>query len=315
MSNRRDFLKQLGLGTAGLMTLNSFEWANLLEDRGLTTLTILHTNDMHSHIDPFPADHRKYPGMGGMARRASLIAQIRKEKEHVLLVDAGDIFQGTPYFNYYGGEVEFKLMNQMQYDCATMGNHDFDNGLEGFNKMLPHANFPFVCSNYDFTDTLLEGKTHLYKVFKKGPIKIGVFGIGIELEGLVNEPLFSGVKHLDPIERANHWAKHLKHEEKCDLVICLSHLGFEYKSQRISDKRLAQSTTNIDCIIGGHTHTFLDIPVEIVNKEGNKVMVNQAGWAGLRLGQIDFIFDRESGKKLTRDTALLYSKNRARKIG
>jgi 5'-nucleotidase len=148
----------------------------------LTRLTILHTNDMHSRIDPFPETDKRYAGMGGVSQRAALVKAIRAENEHVLLLDSGDIFQGTPYFNFYGGEVEFKAMSAMGYDAATMGNHDFDAGLEGFNLQLPHADFPFLVANYDFSDTLLNKKIKKYKVFKRGPLKIGVFGLGIELD-------------------------------------------------------------------------------------------------------------------------------------
>ena len=120
-----------------------------------------------------------------MAQRAGLINSIREKEDHVLLLDAGDIFQGTPYFNFYGGELEFKLMSTMKYDAATLGNHDFDNGLIGLKKQLPFAKFPFLIANYDFSKTILKDKFNPYKIFNKGGIKIGVFGIGIELEGLV----------------------------------------------------------------------------------------------------------------------------------
>ena len=155
---------------------------------------------MHSHIDPFPADHPRNANMGGAARRAALIESIRKEEENVLLLDAGDIFQGTPYFNYYGGELEFKLMSMMQYDLATMGNHDFDMGTENIVKQLPHASFPFINCNYNFSDTELVGKILPYKIFNKGGLKIGVFGIGVELEGLVPNHLFTNVKYNNPID-------------------------------------------------------------------------------------------------------------------
>lgn len=313
MHHRRDFIKKIGLGAAGLMTLSSFDMVELLTENDVFRLTILHTNDMHSHVDPFPVDHKKYPGLGGMAKRATLIQQIRAKSPHVLLVDCGDIFQGTPYFNFYGGEIELKLMSEMGYDCATMGNHDFDNGLEGFNKMLPHASFPFVTSNYDFSDTILNGKTHQSKIFQRGPIKVGVFGIGIELEGLVNQPLYGNTRHLDEIETANKMARQLK-EQGCDLVICLSHIGYQYNYKKICDVDLAGKTDEIDLILGGHTHTFLDEPVTLKNKSGKPVIVNQVGWAGIVLGQIDFLFDKNSRKKLDDETASLLTKNCAKKI-
>ncbi len=313
MLNRRDFVKRLSLGAAGIAALSSFDVADMLLANELFRLTILHTNDMHSHIDPFPSDHKKYAGLGGMARRASLVKQIRQENPHVLLLDSGDIFQGTPYFNFYGGEVEFKLMSEMGYDCATMGNHDFDNGLDGFLKMLPHASFPFVTSNYDFSDTVLNKKTHRYKIFQRGPIKIGVFGIGIELEGLVNKPLYGDTRHLDEIETANSVAKELK-EQGCNLVICLSHIGYKYEYKKMCDLDLAKGTDNIDLILGGHTHTFLEEPKTTLNRKGKKVIINQVGWAGIVLGQIDVIFDKNSKQKLDDETAALLTKNCARKI-
>ncbi|MFT7352657.1 MAG: 5'-nucleotidase, partial [Flavobacterium sp.] len=261
-------------------------------------ITILHTNDVHSYIDPFPADHPRNPGMGGVARRASLIEAIRKENKNVLLLDAGDIFQGTPYFNYYGGELEFKLMSMMQYDLATMGNHDFDNGIDGFYSQLPNAKFDFVSANYDFKNTILDGIIKPYKIFKKDGIKIGVFGLGVELEGLVDKKNYKETVYLNPLEKATEMADLLKNREKCDLVICLSHLGFKYKEEpeKICDILLAQKTKNIDLIIGGHTHTFLSKPVTEKNLDDKQVIINQVGCYGLNLGRIDFYLSQN--KKL-----------------
>lgn len=289
MGSRRDFIRSTGLGIAGL-AMAPYARALGVEERQ-RRITILHTNDVHSHIDPFPVNDPKYPNLGGFARRAALIRKIRQETEHVLLLDAGDIFQGTPYFNYYGGELEFKLMSEMKYDAATIGNHDFDNGIDGLLKQLPHASFPFVNVNYDFSDTELSGKISRYVIIKRGGIKTGIFGVGVELEGLVDKRLYKETRYQDPVDVANQTAKHLKEDLHCDLVICLSHLGYEYESKKISDKVLASSTRNIDVIIGGHTHTFLDQPVEIKNTEGNKVIVNQVGWAGVNLGRIDLVLD------------------------
>ncbi|MBL4703874.1 MAG: metallophosphatase [Flavobacteriales bacterium] len=313
MHRRRDFIKKLGLGTAGILTLSSFDLSKILLENDVFRVTILHTNDMHSHIDPFPNDHKRYAGLGGMAKRAALIKKMRDVNPHTLLVDCDDIFQGTPYFNFYGGELEFKLMSEMGYDCATMGNHDFDNGLEGFNNMLPHASFPFVTSNYDFTDTILKDKTHDYKIFHRGPIKIGVFGIGIKLEGLVNKTSYGNTQHLGEIETANKMAKELK-DLGCDLVICLSHIGFQYDYVKLSDQDLAKGTENIDLILGGHTHTFLDQPVILANKNNESVIVNQAGWAGIILGKIDFLFDKNSKKKIIEESSTWLNKNYATKI-
>jgi len=235
-----------------------------------------------------------------MARRSALIKKIRQEGHHVLLLDAGDIFQGTPYFNEFGGEPEFRLMSEMGYDAATMGNHDFDNGLEGFDKMLEFADFPFICSNYNFDKTILAGKTVPYKIFNRGPLKIGVTGVGIELKGLVDSNNFGETVYLDPVETVNKYASLLKNEFKCDLVICLSHLGYSYQSKKISDLELASLSINTDLILGGHTHTFLPKPVYKKNRTGNKIMINQVGWAGLNLGRIDFEF---RGKKIIESRA------------
>ncbi|WP_264549542.1 bifunctional metallophosphatase/5'-nucleotidase [Flavobacterium sp. N2820] len=294
---RRDFIQKtaassvvLGLSNIGISTIISPETKKI---------TILHTNDVHSHIDPFPADHPRNANMGGAARRAALIESIRKEEENVLLLDAGDIFQGTPYFNYYGGELEFKLMSMMQYDLATMGNHDFDNGIDGFYAQLPHAKFEFVSANYDFKNTILNDIVKPYKIFNKDGIKIGIFGLGVELDGLVDKKLYKETVYNHPIEVAQDMTRILKEEQKCDLVICLSHLGFSYKNEpyKVSDLELAKKTKNIDLIIGGHTHTFLDKPVVEKNSEGKDVLINQVGCYGINLGKIDFYFSKDKAVK------------------
>ena len=295
--NRKEFLKTVGGGTLALSLAPNLVFASqksILDRNAAYKLTILHTNDQHSRIEPFDSSYSRNPNQGGFARRATLIQQIRSQEKNVLLLDAGDIFQGTPYFNFYGGELEFKLMSMMGYDAATMGNHDFDNGLEGFLKALPNAKFPFITSNYDFSNTILDGKTEKYKIFKKDGIKVGLFGVGIELDGLVGKKQYQETKYLNPVEIAQHYADFLRKEKGCDLVICLSHIGFDYRddADKISDKKLAAQTDNIDLILGGHTHTFLPEPQSFTNKSGKNVLVNQVGWAGLLLGRIDFYFDK-----------------------
>ena len=285
---RRDFIQKTAASSAllGLSGVSLSSFSNIDTKK----ITILHTNDTHSHIDPFPADHPKNPNMGGAARRAAIIESIRKEEKNVLLLDAGDIFQGTPYFNYYGGELEFKLMSMMQYDVATMGNHDFDNGIDGFYAQLPNAKFDFVSANYDFKNTVLNDIVKPYKIIIKDGIKIGIFGLGVQLDGLVDKKLYKETVYNNPIEVAQDMTRILKEEKKCDLVICLSHLGFKYKDEpeKPSDIVLAQKTKNIDLIIGGHTHTFLDKPVIEKNSEGKEVLINQVGCFGVNLGRIDF---------------------------
>ncbi len=306
MLNRRAFLKHTALGS-GLVLAGSFPFEALAAAQE-TRLTILHTNDVHSRLEPFPMDGSKFQGLGGVAARAALIEKIRKEEQHVLLLDAGDIFQGTPYFNLYKGEPEIKAMTMMGYDAVTMGNHDFDAGVEGFAKQLPHASFPVLTANYDFKHTELEGKTQPYHIFKKGGIKIGVFGLGIQLWGLVPKDAFGKTKYLDPLPVAKELSENLKKKKGCDLVICLSHLGYQYSSNKVSDCVLAQETEYIDLIIGGHTHTFLDQPTLIKNKSGKEVIINQVGWAGIRLGKLDFVFDSKKNTKLANAQTVILSK-------
>ena len=292
---RRDFIQQsvaatalIGLGGLGLQSFNSAS----------KKITILHTNDVHSHIDPFGPEDGRNANQGGVARRASLIDTIRKENPNTLLLDAGDIFQGTPYFNFYGGELEFKLMSMLKYDAATIGNHDFDNGIDGLFAQLPHAKFDFISANYDFSNTILDTHVKPYKVFFKDGIKIGVFGLGIELNGLVDKKMYNETVYLDPIETSQEMTRILKEDENCDLIICLSHLGYYYKdfSEKISDLNLAKATKDIDLIIGGHTHTFLPKPTIVKNIDGKNTLVNQVGCYGINLGRIDFYFDSDKNK-------------------
>lgn len=294
---------------AGAFLAGSSVLNELVADERAYRLIVLHTNDVHSRIDPFPMDGGSNQGLGGVAARAEIIEKIRREEENVLLLDAGDIFQGTPYFNFYKGEPEIKAMSSMLYDAATIGNHDFDAGLENLaTQLTSHANFPMLVANYDFTGTPMETKYQPYKIFKKGKIKIGVFGLGIEMAGLVSENLSAGTKYLDPIEKGNEIAFTLKKEKDCDLVICLSHLGNSYSDNKVSDKRLAGETENIDLIIGGHTHTFLPAPILYKNKKGSDVIVNQVGWGGINLGRLDFNFSKFSKKKLSQASSIMVTK-------
>ncbi len=293
--NRRSFIKQTAaassLITIGGLGLSSFTTS-------MKKITVLHTNDVHSHIDPFGPDDGRNPNKGGVARRATLIENIRKDNPNTLLLDAGDIFQGTPYFNYYGGELEFKLMSLMKYDVATIGNHDFDNGLDGLYAQLPHAKFDFVSANYDFSNTVMDSHVKPYKIIIKDGIKIGIFGLGIQLKGLVDQSLYKETVYLDPVERAQDMSRILKENEKCDLIICLSHLGFKYDiiPDKVSDVKLAEQTKNIDLIIGGHTHTFMDKPTVVKNAVNENVLINQVGCYGINIGKIDFYFDSKKNK-------------------
>jgi 5'-nucleotidase len=308
MLNRRKFISQGVLTTGSLLTAPLLLKA-MEDEEGVQRLTILHTNDTHSRIDPFPMDGSRNQGLGGVAARAELIGKIRKEEEQVLLLDAGDIFQGTPYFNLYKGEPEIKAMTAMQYDATTIGNHDFDAGLENLaNQLDRFAGFPMIVSNYGFAGTPMEYKFEPYRIFKRGKLKIGVLGIGIEMQGLVPENLYGKTIYQDPVQKANETAYLLKRSKNCDMVICLSHLGNQYRDNKISDEKLAKASENIDLIIGGHTHTFLDAPVTYKNKTGEDVVVNQVGFAGIILGRLDFEFTKGTKKKLASANSITVTK-------
>jgi len=302
MQNRRDFLKLLGAGTAGALALSTPLSVFAADD--FKQLTILHTNDFHSHIDPFGHDVPRNAGEGGMAKRAALIKKIRSESKNVLLFDAGDIYQGTPYFNYFKAQLDFELMTMMGYDAATLGNHEFDNGLEGIKSQLKFAGFPFINSNYDFSDTILAGMTIPYKIFKKGGIKVGVYGLGVELQGLVDRKNYGNTRYNDPLQTALQMEKMLAEEHEPDLIVCLSHLGYSYKDKTVSDKVIASQTFKTDLIIGGHTHTFLDKPDLILNKSGKEVVVNQVGFGGLILGKVDFYFSKQKKIRQNKSAAI-----------
>ena len=292
---RRHFLKKIKFSSIYGLTLPYFINDDYF-DNGLKKITILHTNDVHSHIDPFPKNDPLNPSGGGVIARANLINLIKKDNPNTLVLDAGDVFQGTPYFNFFGGELELKLMSKMGYNASTLGNHEFDNGTEKLSKVLKHANFSFLNSNYTLKNTPLENKIKSHEIFNINGIKIGVFGLGIELEGLVEKKLYKGIKYLNPIEISKDISNDLKYNHNCDLIICLSHLGFSYSKDKniMCDLILAKQTKNIDLIIGGHTHTFLDEPVKVKNLENKDVIINQVGCFGINLGKIDFYFSENN---------------------
>ena len=297
MFSRRQFIQQSAVLTGGLLSMNGDALISNAEPA--RKLTVLHTNDVHSRLEPFPMDGSRNAGLGGVVARAAIINAIRQEEEQVLLLDAGDIFQGTPYFNFYKGEPEIKAMSKMNYDAATMGNHDFDAGMENFATQLRHAGFPILLCNYDFKNTPMEHRSLPYKVFKKGKLTIGVTGVGIAMKGLVPDALYGNTLYLDPVESVNTVAAHLRKKANCDMVICLSHLGYRYREKRrMSDEILAKETEYIDLIIGGHTHTFMSEPVVYKNRLGGDVIVNQVGWGGMVLGRLDFIFEKNKSKNL-----------------
>ena len=244
-------------------------------------LVILHLNDTHSRIEPMPENDSRNPNQGGMIRNQAYIQSVRNENPDVLVFHSGDFVQGTPYFNMFKGEVEIAIMNQTKFDAVCIGNHEFDYGFPVLEKMLRQAKFPVVATNYDFSETPIKGLTKEYLIIKRNGLKIGVMGIGINPEGLVAKSNYEGLKYLPPVETANKMALFLKKQKKCDLVICLSHLGYN------PDVQLAEKTSNIDIIIGAHTHTFMTNPYWTKNAEGKKVMINQMGRSGIYVGRLD----------------------------
>ena len=290
---RRTFIKNSAASTA-LLGLGSLS-LNGCSGVSRKHLTILHTNDVHSHIDPFPMTHSEFPNLGGLARRATLVESIRQENPNTLLFDAGDIFQGTPYFNFYGGELEFKLMSQLKYDAATIGNHDFDGGIDGLLAQMPNAEFELLSANYDFSNTVMDGHVKTHQIYSIDGLKIGVYGLGIGLEGLVDQKMYKETEYRDAYEVAIDTERHLKEVEQCDLIVCLSHIGYDYKNaNKPNDLILATKTQHTDLIIGGHTHTFLDKPTIVKNKKERDILVNQVGCFGINLGRIDFYFDNSN---------------------
>lgn len=283
---RRNFLQQTGVVAAAALVSPSL----ISLKKQPIKLVILHTNDTHSNIDPFPKNHSKFPDKGGVSRRAKLVQTIREQEDHVLLLDAGDVFQGTPYFNKFKGVLEMKVMQEMGYDAMTLGNHDFDIGIEGFVNAKKHATFPIVNCNYNFDQTLLKDQVSTSIILKKAGRKIGITGVGIDLNGLVADSQTKGLVYNDPIAAVQREVDVLR-KKGCDLVICLSHLGYEYANDKVSDHVLAENTSGIDIIIGGHTHTFLEKGVVIQNKESKSVVINQVGYGGLQLGRIEVEFD------------------------
>ncbi|MBR4218639.1 MAG: metallophosphatase [Bacteroidales bacterium] len=258
---------------------------------GQSTLTILHTNDTHSRIEPFD-DHGTM--IGGSLRRLEYIRQVRAEQPNVLLFDAGDYWQGTPYFNLFGGRVEIEMMNRMGYDAATLGNHEFDNGLNALAERLAEAKFPIVCCNYEFHHPGLDTLVKPYLIFEKAGQKIGLFGLVTNLEGLLSDPtILDTIHYRDAVECARQAVDYLRNTEHCNLVICLSHLGYspEKHSDPMCDKIVAEKVNGIDLIIGGHSHTMLKEPIVI-----NNTQIVQVGYKGGRIGRIDVEMRDESGE-------------------
>jgi len=253
-------------------------------------LVILYTNDTHSRIEPLSPNDSKYPDKGGMLRRAAFVEKKRKENANLLLLHAGDIIQGTPYFNLFSGKADIEFMNALGYDASCLGNHEFDLGLDTLYQLVALADFPFVATNYDFSETPLAGMLKKYLILQRDDLKIGILGIGVNPEGLIFSRNYQGMKYLDPIKAAQETATLLKKKEKCDIVICLSHLGFYENKRVMGDVKLVKKTAHIDIVIGGHSHKFLPKPKSIRNKTGKKVTVSQMGDRGIRVGCLDVFF-------------------------
>ncbi len=253
-------------------------------------ITILHTNDTHSQIDPLPANDRTYPGKGGVARRATLVKRVRKENPNTLLIDAGDAFQGTPYFNFYKGEVEYKAMSAIGYDVGTLGNHEFDNGVDALAAALKFAKFDLVSANYDVRGTLLEAIVKPYVVRTIAGVRIGLFGLGISPAALITPGNFKGITYHDPIEVSRHVVNELREREHCQIVVAMSHLGY-YQNPRagqVGDSQVAAQVDGIDFIASGHTHTFMERPVIVKQPGGQETVIFQVGKSGIYVGRVDF---------------------------
>lgn len=297
---RRAFVKSVakGLTTASLSPLlpivDTFAGSEKTKH-----LHIFHTNDTHSRIEPIPNDGRQYGGLGGVVHRAQALDDFKASMPEPLILDAGDVFQGTPYFNFFKGEIEFKAMDAMGYHATTLGNHDFDAGIDAYVKAVEPTKIQVINSNYLISHPLLKARVKPFCIFHRFGLKIGVFGLGIDLENLVPDNLWSPfVKYRDPSAIIPEMVQELRTNQKCDWVICLSHLGFEYSSDKISDKIIAEETSGIDLIIGGHTHTFLETPVSVTNKEGKQVFINQVGWGGINLGHIEVVFSSKKNPEV-----------------
>lgn len=299
--NRRDWLQMAGtaaLGMSGSSFLLTEEYAEAAAKTATgaksKVVTLVHTNDTHSRIDPYTKG--KYKGLGGIARRATMISQVRQQNPATLVLDAGDFFQGTPYFNMFKGRIELMAMSQCGYHYATLGNHDFDLGGEWLLTALSrHARFPILCANLDFQDPRAEKLIRPYAVRMVGGRKIGIIGLCIQLEGLVAGKLWKGVKYKDPLLLTKQLVSRLRKQEKCDAVVVLSHLGYTPYRNQPSDQQLARNVDGIDVIIGGHTHTFLMTPKQVTSVGGHKTRIYQVGHSGLVLGQIDLVFDDKGG--------------------
>lgn len=249
-------------------------------------LVILHTNDTHSRIEALPSSDKSYPNTAGVVNRESVIEDLRKNNKNVLLFDVGDFVQGTPYFNLFKGRVEGQAMNLMKYDAGTLGNHEFDYGLDTLKRIIKELDYPILNCNYDFSNTVLKDVVKPYTIFKKDGLKIGVIGVGVDPEGLIQKDKYEGMIFNPINESVNKYAEFLKKKEKCDVIICLSHIGYN------DDVKLAQSTKYVDVILGGHSHTYMEEPEHIKNAQGNDVLMFQLGKNGSFVGKVELDLEK-----------------------
>lgn len=288
-------------------------WKPLLEpEKGETLITVLHTNDTHSQIDPILPNDKNYPDKGGVARRATLVRRVREENPNTLLIDAGDVLQGTPYFNFYKGEVEYKAMSLIGYDAGTLGNHEFDNGVESLAKALRFANFDIVSTNYDVRGSALDNKVKTHVVKELGGVRVGLFGLGISPGGLITPDNFQPLKYLDPVRMARGAVKLLREQEKCTLVLGMSHLGYypnPKSADDLGDTQVAAQVDGIDFIASGHTHTFMERPVVQKTPSGKGAIIFQVGRSGIYVGRVDFTL--KDGKVVASAGRLLDLRDRA----
>ena len=302
MSTRREFLRTAvaaGLSVPLARSTSLSRWhdaalsisAPLLQPApGETLITILHTNDTHSQIDPILENDKTNAGKGGVARRATLVRRVRKQNPNTLLIDAGDVLQGTPYFNFYKGEVEYKAMSMIGYDAGTIGNHEFDNGVESLAKAMQFANFDIVSSNYDVRGSALENRVKTYVVKEVGGVRVGLFGLGISPAGLITPENFKPLKYLDPVGTTRDVVKLLRAQEHCTLVLGMSHLGYypTPRAREFGDTQLAAQVDGVDFIASGHTHTFMETPALQKTPSGKDTIIFQVGRSGIYVGRVDF---------------------------
>jgi len=300
MTSRRDFLGAsilTGLSLSFPRSLRPFRFGRAISEPlldpgpGETLITVLHTNDTHSQIDPILDNDKTWAGKGGVARRATLVKRIRKDNPNTILIDAGDVCQGTPYFNFYKGEVEYKAMSLIGYDAGTIGNHEFDNGVESLAKALQFANFDIVSTNYDVRGSALESKVKTHAVKVVGGVRIGLLGLGIRPQGLITDDNFKPLKYMDPVAMARGAVKLLREQERCQMVLGMSHLGYyaNPKGDEVGDSQVAAQVDGINFIASGHTHTFMEKPVLQISPSGTKTVIFQVGRSGIYVGRVDFL--------------------------